>query len=81
MAKSGPVPPYGEAIQQAVASGDVAKMKAVAKEAEGFISQWGNIPAALEALRLEIAKAERGQAAPQAKTAGKASGKKRSKKA
>lgn len=59
MARTGPVPPYGEAIQQAVASGDVAKMKSVAKEAEAFISQWGNIPAALEALRLEIAKAER----------------------
>ena len=54
----GPVPPYGEAIQQAVASGDLARMKTVAKEAEAFISQWGNIPAALEALRLEIAKAK-----------------------
>jgi Domain of unknown function (DUF1843) len=58
MVKSGPLPPYGEAIQQAVASGDLAKMKAVAKEAEAFVAQWGNIPAALEALKLEIAKLE-----------------------
>lgn len=58
MAQTGPLPPYGEAIQQAVASGDVARMRQVAKDAEAFIAQWGNIPAALEALRLEIAKAE-----------------------
>ena len=60
MAQTGPLPPYGEAIQQAVASGDVARMKKVAKDAEAFTAQWGNIPAALEALRLEIAKAEAG---------------------
>ncbi|HEX5759373.1 MAG TPA: fused MFS/spermidine synthase [Thermoanaerobaculia bacterium] len=57
----GPVPPYGEAIQQAVASGDLAKMKAVAREAESFVAQWGNVPAALEELKLEIAKLERTQ--------------------
>ena len=71
----GPVPPYGEAIQQAVASGDLTRMKAVAKEAEAFISQWGNIPAALEALRLEIAKAEV-RAKPAAKPKAKPSPKK-----
>jgi uncharacterized protein DUF1843 len=54
----GPVPPYGEAIQQAVATGDLARMKAVARDAEQFIAQWGNVPAALEALKLEIAKLE-----------------------
>ena len=58
MAISGPVPPYGEAIQQAVASGDLAKMKEVAQQAEQFLSQWGNIPAALESLKSEIAKLE-----------------------
>ena len=70
----GPVPPYGEAIQQAVASGDLARMKGVAKDAEAFIAQWGNVPEALEALRLEIAKAE-----AKSKPAGKpaAKGKKR----
>lgn len=54
----GPLPPYGEAIQQAVASGNLAKMKSVAKQAEAYVAKWGNVPAALEALRLEIAKAE-----------------------
>jgi Domain of unknown function (DUF1843) len=58
MAQTGPLPPYGEAIQQAVASGDLAKMKAVAKAAEEHIARWGNVPAALEALKLEIAKLE-----------------------
>jgi hypothetical protein len=57
--ESGPVPPYGVAIQEAVASGDVARMKQVAQQAEEFVAQWGNIPAALEALKLEIAKAEK----------------------
>lgn len=56
--KGGPVPPYGEAIQQAVATGDLARMKAVARDAEQFVAQWGNVPAALEALKLEIAKLE-----------------------
>lgn len=54
----GPLPPYGEAIQQAVASGSLTKMKAAAKSAESYLAKWGNVPAALEALRLEIAKAE-----------------------
>lgn len=57
--ESGPVPPYGVAIQEAVASGDVSRMKQVAQQAEEFVAKWGNIPAALEALKLEIAKAEK----------------------
>lgn len=56
--EGGPVPPYGVAIQEAVASGDLARMKQVAQQAEEFVARWGNIPAALEALKLEIAKAE-----------------------
>lgn len=50
------VKPYGLAIQQAIASGDVAQMKAVAKQAEQHLKDYGNVPAALEALRIEIAK-------------------------
>lgn len=53
------VPPYGVAIQEAAASGDLKKMKAVAKQAEEHLAEYGNVSAALEALRLEIAKAER----------------------
>jgi len=56
MVRSGPLPPYGEAIQQAVASGDLAKMKAVAKDAEAFLARAGT---ALGALKTEIAKLEK----------------------
>lgn len=52
------VPPYGVAIQQAVASGDLAKMKSVAREAEKHLKEHGNVGAALELLKLEIAKLE-----------------------
>jgi hypothetical protein len=56
---SGPVPPYGVAIQQAIASGSLVKMKAVAREAERFLSRAGDIRTALEILKIEIAKLER----------------------
>jgi Domain of unknown function (DUF1843) len=56
------VPPYGEAIQQAVVSGDLARMKETARVAEEHIRVYGNVAAALEVLRLEIAKLEAGQA-------------------
>ena len=54
-----PVPPYGVAIQEAVASGDLAKMKAVARAAEEYLREWGNVPAALEGLKLEISRLEK----------------------
>lgn len=50
---------YGPAIQEAVASGDLEKMKAVARQAEEHLREWGNIPVALEALKIEIARLER----------------------
>jgi Domain of unknown function (DUF1843) len=50
--------PYGVAIQQAVASGNLTEMKAAAAAAETYLSQHGNITAALEALKIEIAKLE-----------------------
>ena len=53
---SHPVPPYGVAIQNAVASGDLAKMKQAAAEAEAYLHQHGDVSAALEALKIEIAK-------------------------
>lgn len=52
------VPPYGHAIQQAIASGDVAAMKSVAATAETYLKEYGDVAAALEILKLEIAKAE-----------------------
>lgn len=52
------VRPYGPAIHQAIATGDLAKMKAMAVAAEHHLSTHGNVGAALEALRAEIAKME-----------------------
>jgi hypothetical protein len=57
----GPEPPYGTAIQQAVASGDLAEMKRVAREAEEFLAVHGDLRAALEVLKIEIHKLERRQ--------------------
>ncbi|HEY0557544.1 MAG TPA: DUF1843 domain-containing protein [Thermoanaerobaculia bacterium] len=53
------IPPYGTAILEAVASGDLAKMKAAAQQAEDFVREWGNVPAALESLKIEISKLEK----------------------
>ena len=52
------VKPYGPAIQQAVASGDVRSMKALAKASEKYLSEHGDVSAALELLKVEIAKLE-----------------------
>ena len=54
----GPVPPYGAAIQQAIATGDLAKMKEVAAQAQRYLAKHGDVAAALEALKIEIAKIE-----------------------
>jgi phage shock protein A len=53
-------PLYAVAIGEAVASGDVEKMKEVAKQAEEHLQEYGNISAAAEALKVEIARAEQG---------------------
>lgn len=50
---------YAPTILDAIASGDLARMKQVAREAEEFLKQTGHLPAALQALKIEIAKAER----------------------
>jgi hypothetical protein len=52
------VPPYGPAIHQAIAGGNLARMKEVAASAESHLAQHGNVCAALEALKIEIAKLE-----------------------
>jgi hypothetical protein len=60
MAKHGSaVPPYGVAIQQAIASGDLAEMKKVAQDAETYLTEWGDIRSSLALLQTEIAKAEK----------------------
>jgi hypothetical protein len=59
MAEHGPgVPPYGTAIQQAIAKGDLPEMKALVARAERYLQEIGNLSAAIEVLKVEIAKRE-----------------------
>jgi hypothetical protein len=53
------VRPYAQAVQQAVVSGDLQHMKSTLAAAEKYLSEHGNVSAALEALKLEIRKLER----------------------
>jgi hypothetical protein len=57
-AERGAVPPYGPPIQEAIAKGDLAQMKQLAAETERYLQEVGDVPAALQALKIEIAKAE-----------------------
>jgi len=50
--------PYGVAIQQAVASGDLHKMKSTLHTAEEYLATHGDVSSALEVLKIEIAKLE-----------------------
>ena len=52
--------PYAMAIQQAIVSGDLAKMKTAAREAEQYLTDHGDVPGSLAVLKLEIAKLESG---------------------
>lgn len=49
-----PVPPYGVAIQDAIASGDVGKMQAVAADAENYLKEFGEIGDGLKKLYAAI---------------------------
>jgi Domain of unknown function (DUF1843) len=51
-------PLYAVVIHDVICSGDVHRMKQVALEAETYLKQSGHLPAALQALKVEIAKAE-----------------------
>lgn len=52
------VPPYGPPIHEAIAKGDLARMKQLASEAEQHLQEAGDVSAALEYLKIEIAKLE-----------------------
>jgi hypothetical protein len=56
----GPVPRplYAVTIHHCVAKGDLTEMKALANEAERHLHEHGNVSAALESLKIEIAKLE-----------------------
>ena len=48
------VPPYGTAIQQAIASGDVKKMTKAAADAEAHLKKYGDVAGGLKNLKAEI---------------------------
>jgi hypothetical protein len=52
------VRPYGVAIQQAVAGGDLTKMKLTLAAAERYLAEHRDISSAIESLRIEIARLE-----------------------
>jgi hypothetical protein len=52
------MPPYGTAIHRSIAKGNLGEMKAMAKQAEQYLRESGDISAALELLKAEIAKLE-----------------------
>lgn len=52
-------PLYAVTIHHCIAGGDLAKMRALVAEAEKFLQDHGNVGAALEALKVEIAKLEK----------------------
>ncbi|SMF50005.1 protein of unknown function [Azospirillum oryzae] len=49
---------YGGAMTEAIASGDLSKMKEVAAAAETHLAQHGDVGSMLQMLKVEIAKAE-----------------------
>ena len=49
---------YGPVIYEAIATGDLRKMKSVVKEAETHIKSHGDVSSALEQLKIEIKKVE-----------------------
>ncbi|MFL5381325.1 MAG: DUF1843 domain-containing protein [Longimicrobiaceae bacterium] len=49
-----PVPPYGVAIQEAIASGDTARMQQAAQQAEEWLKHADEVRAGLAKLREHI---------------------------
>ncbi len=50
--------PYGVAVTEAIASGQLAKLKAAEQAAEAHVAQYGDVPTLLALLKVEIAKLE-----------------------
>jgi hypothetical protein len=51
-------PLYGVPIHHCIAQGDLQAMKSMLKEAEAYLKEYGDVAAAVESLRVEIAKRE-----------------------
>ena len=49
---------YGPAMRDAAAKGDLEEMRSLVQQAEEHLREHGSVPAALEVLKAEIAKAE-----------------------
>jgi Domain of unknown function (DUF1843) len=61
METTGPIRPqplYAPPIHRCIAKGDLGEMRGMVKQAEEYLRESGNISAALEALKAEIAKLE-----------------------
>jgi hypothetical protein len=56
--KNAPVPPYGVAIHDAIASGSLDEMRRVARDANAFLREFGDVRQLLNALEQEIARLE-----------------------
>ena len=55
---SGVVPLYAVPIHHCIARGDLQEMKGMVAKAEDYLRNHGDVSAALEALKIEIAKLE-----------------------
>lgn len=53
-----PIPPYGVAVRQALASGELDRMRATAAEAEEYLRNAESVQTSLAQLRAEIARLE-----------------------
>lgn len=53
------IPLYAVTMQTAAASGDLHKMKEVCQQAEAHLQSVGDVSAALQVLKVEIAKLEK----------------------
>jgi hypothetical protein len=56
---SGPEPPYGPPIHQAIARGDVPAMKTLLERAEALLARQGDLATAVTLLRTELAKRDK----------------------
>ncbi len=52
------IKPYGVAVTDAIASGDLARLKEAEAAAEAHLAEYGDIPTLLALLKVEIAKLE-----------------------
>ncbi len=53
------IKPYGVAVTDAIASGELARLKEAQVAAEAHLAEYGDIPTLLALLKVEIAKLER----------------------